>query len=653
MLYNDAKLVKPEKAPAGSWQSPISAELVASQSIRLQQIALDGEDIYWIEGRPDESGRNVIVAKSPGQALTDLTPPQFNVRSRVHEYGGGAFAVAGGIIYFVNFTDQRLYRQNHPGQPEPITKPAKLRYADLIVDQNRDRLICIREDHSKPKHEPVNTIVSIKLKKGETQILVAGNDFYSSPRLNPDGTSLAWLTWNHPNMPWDGTELWVGKLKTDGSIESARKIAGGPGESVFQPEWSPDGTLYFISDRTGWWNLYCRHDGRIESLLNIKAEFGKPQWIFGMSTYAFESARRLICTHGQSETHLAALNPLTRQFTQIKIPYTEIGQVRTLPGYVVCQAGSPTQPTSIIRFDLKTQELEVIRRSSKIDINSGYLSSPEPIEFPTENNLTAHAFFYPPKNSDFILPDGEKPPLIVKSHGGPISATSATLNLEIQYFTSRGFAVLDVNYGGSSGYGRAYRQRLTGQWGIVDVDDCVNGAGDLVKKSKVDSNRLIIRGSSAGGYTTLSALTFRHTFKAGASYFGISNLESLAKETHKFESRDLDGLIGSYPQHRDRYRARSPIYHTDKLSCPIIFFQGLKDRVVQPNQAESIVAVLRRKGLPVAYLTFPDEQHGFRNAKNIKRALEAELYFYAKIFGFQLSDPIEPIAIDNLTAPDP
>ena len=643
-------MTEPKVAPYGSWKSPITSDLIVSETIGLGQIALDGEDIYWVEMRPAEGGRCVVVRRSPDGQTADVTPSPFNARTRVHEYGGGAFVVADGTVYFSNFIDQRLYRQDPGSQPRPITPEADLRYADGVIHRRRGRMICVREDHTVPGREAVNTLVSLQLEDGEGgEVLVFGNDFYSSPRLSPDGSRLAWLTWNHPNMPWDGTELWVGEIKEDGLLDRTDRVAGGVDESIFQPEYSPDGSLYFVSDRTGWWTLYRWRDGRIELLCEMEAEFGVPQWLFGMSTYAFESAGHIICSYTQQGSwRLASLDTASGKLEVIDTPYTSIGFLRTAPGRVVFLAGSPTEPPSVVQLDLATRELQVLRRSSKVTIDPNYLSIPRPIQFPTEHGLTAHGFFYAPRNREYVAPLGERPPLLVISHGGPTGATSSTFNLMVQYWTSRGIAVLDVNYGGSTGYGRAYRQRLAGQWGIVDVDDCVNSARYLVERGEVDADRLAIRGGSAGGYTTLCALTFRNVFKAGASYCGVSDTEALAKETHKFESRYLDRLIGPYPERRDLYRERSPINFTDRLSCPVIFFQGLEDKVVPPNQAELMVEALRAKGLPVAYVPFEGEQHGFRRAENIKRALDAELYFYSKIFGFELADPIEPVSIENL-----
>ena len=642
----------PRVAPHGSWKSPITSDLIVSDSIVIAEIALDGDDVYWVEMRPGEGGRCVLVRRTPDGQTSDVTPPPFNVRTRVHEYGGGAFAVADGVVYFSNFVDQRLYCQEAGGQPAPITPEEDLRYADGDIDRRRGRMVCVREDHTVGGREPINTLVSVDLERGGAgDVLTSGNDFYSSPHISPDGSRLAWLTWDHPNMPWDGTELWVGQLTDDGSLGRCQRVAGGAGESIFQPQWSPDGVLHFVSDRSGWWNLYRWRDGQVEPLCEMEAEFGKPQWVLGMASFAFESVSRIVCTYTrQGFWHMASLDRETRKLEPIETPYSEMsrGYVRASSGRVVFSAGSPTEPFSIIQLDLATERLGVLRRSSEVAVDEAYLSSPQAIEFPTEHGLTAHAFFYPPKNRDYAAPAVEKPPLLVTSHGGPTGATATALDLQVQYWTSRGIAVLDVNYGGSTGYGTAYRRRLNGQWGVVDVDDCVNGARYLVERGEVDGDRLAIRGGSAGGYTTLAALTFRDVFKAGASYYGVSDLEALAKETHKFESRYLDHIEGAYPERRDLYIQRSPIYHTDRLSCPVVLFQGLEDMIVPPAQAEMMVEALRKKGLPLAYVTFEGEQHGFRRAENIKRALEGELYFYSRVFGFELAERVEPVPIENL-----
>ena len=636
-------------SPYGSWKSPITAELVGGAETGLEQLRIDGDDIFWIERRPQEGGRKVIVRRAHDGTTTDVTPIGFNARTRVHEYGGGDYAVLNGKVLFSNFADQRLYVQKIGSAPAPLTSQAAMRYADAQFDQHGKFFYCVREDHTGPG-EAVNSIVRLDLSDGGSATIIAsGNDFYSSPRLSPANTHVAWLSWNHPNMPWDGTELWVGKISADRDLIEKQRIAGGVDESIFQPEWAPDGTLYFVSDRSGWWNLHRWRDNQVEPLYPMDAEFGQPQWVFGTSLYAFASPTRIVCTYGKDgRDYLATLDTESRTLETIELPFTTISQVRVSGNRVVFVGSSGKESASIVSLDLRTKSFDILKRSREANDLAGYLAIPQAIDFPTEEGLSAHGYFYRPTNRDYAAPENEKPPLLVMSHGGPTSSSSSSLKYSIQYWTSRGIAVLDVNYGGSSGYGRAYRERLNGRWGIVDVDDCVNGARYLVEQDEVDGNRLAIRGGSAGGYTTLCALTFRDVFKAGASHYGISDLEALAKDTHKFESRYLDRLIGPYPKRRDLYVERSPIHFTDRLNCPMIIFQGLEDKVVPPNQAEKMVEAVRAKKLPVAYVTFEGEQHGFRKAENIRRVLEAELYFYSKIFGFELADPVEPVRTENL-----
>jgi dipeptidyl aminopeptidase/acylaminoacyl peptidase len=639
-------------APYGSWKSPITTDLIVGGAIGLTQPLFDGEDIYWIEMRPTEGGRNVIVKRDPSGELSDVTPQPLNARTRVHEYGGGDYTVGDAVVYFSNFADQRLYVALPGAAPKPITPEGDVRYGDMLIDVSRTSLICVREDHTKVGSEAINTLARIKVNGDDDfgQVLVSGNDFYSSPKLSPDGTRLAWLTWNHPNMPWDTSELWIGTLDEDGSITSSEQVAGQDGESIFQPEWSPDGLLYFVSDRSGWWNLYRRNaDASGEPICERQAEFGAPQWGLGMSSYAFKSATTILCSYIESGiSRLGLIDTVSKRLTTIDAPYSDIRYVRASSNTAVMRAASPSAPAAIVRMDLEGRTFEVLRRSNDLNIAADYISIPRVIEFPTEDGLTAFGFYYPPRNVDFTGPETERPPLLVVSHGGPTAAATTAQSLIIQYWTSRGIAVLDVNYGGSTGFGTAYRRRLNGKWGIVDVDDCINGARYLVDQDEVDGQRLMITGGSAGGYTTLCALTFRDVFQAGASHYGISDAEALEKDTHKFESRYSNSLIGPYPERRDIYVERSPINFVERLSCPVIFFQGLEDKVVPPNQAEMMVAALRAKGIPVAYLPFEGEQHGFRQAKNIKRALDAELYFYSRVFGFELADPVEPVEIQNL-----
>ena len=640
---------KQKTAPYGSWKSPITSSAIVAKAIAFGLTALDDEDVYWIEQRAQEAGRNVIVKRSDEGKIGDVTPAAFNARTRVHEYGGGAFCVDDGMVYFSNFKDQRLYRQVKDRKPAPLTPEKEWRYADAVVDCSRKRLICIREDHADKSKQAVNSLVSVDLNNGSVNILTMGNDFYSNPRFSADGRKLAWLTWNHPNMPWDGTELWTATVSDDGTLANAKKIAGGDDEAIFQPEWSPSGMLHFVSDKSGWSNLY-RHNGtEAKALYPMEADFNRPQWVFSARTYDFESADRIICSYTQDgKWFLARLDTTSGAFETFDLPFCDITYPRVTNGAAVFVAGAMDQPTALVKFDLVTHKIDVIKAASKKKTDTGYLSTPQSVEFPTENGLTAYGIFYAPHNKDYAAPADERPPLLVLSHGGPTSASPMSLRSNIQYWTSRGFAVLDVNYGGSTGYGRAYRERLNGQWGVVDVDDCVNGARYLVERGDVDVSRLAIAGGSAGGYTTLCALTFRDTFKAGASHFGIGELEIFVKDTHKYESRYCDRLIGPYPQRRDLYLARSPINFLDRINCPMILFQGLEDKIVPPNQAEMMFEAVKRKGLPVAYLPFAGEQHGFRQAKNIKRSLDAELYFYSRVFGFKLAEKIKAVKIENM-----
>ncbi len=642
-------MLSPIIAPFGSWKSPITSDLIVAESINLGGVIFDDDDIYWLEGRPQEGGRNVLIKRSPDGQITEVTPQPFNVRTRVHEYGGGSFLVVSGTVYFVNFPDQRLYQQLPNEAPKPLTPENQCRYADFILDSHRNRLISICEDHSKPEMECQNTIISIDINTGEIKPIVSGDDFYSSPRLSPDGTQLAWISWNHPNMPWDGTRLWLGKVNNDGDLEEIKCVAGDIDESINEPKWSPDGQLYYSSDQSGWSNIYC-YKSTISNLplFPFTADFSYPHWVFGISTYTFTSANEIFCTFTQDgRWYLGGLNISDKQLSILEISYSNIASLHSNGKHLVFLGSSAIEPMAVIHLDLNLSQTNVLKCSCKMHINSGYFSQPKLIEFPTENGLNAYAWYYSPSNKDYTNTDGELPPLLVKSHGGPTAAASPSFSLKIQYWTSRGFAYLDVNYGGSTGFGKAYRQRLDKNWGIIDVDDCINGAKYLVSKGKVDGDRLAISGGSAGGYTTLAALTFRDTFKAGASYYGVSDLESLAKDTHKFESRYLDGLIGKYPEEKAIYEQRSPINFTDKLNCPVIFFQGLEDKVVPPNQAEMMVESLKKKGIPVAYVPFEGEQHGFRRAENIKRAIDAEFYFYSRIFNFTPAEKLEPIDIIN------
>lgn len=633
-------------APYGSWKSPITSDLIVAQSIGLSEVRLDGEDIYWLESRPHEAGRRVVVRRVPGRdSGEDINPEPFNVRTRVHEYGGGAWTVSAGVIYFSHYADGRLYRMERGGHwPYPLSPEGSWQYADGFIDTRRRRWVGVREEHGTAA-EPVNTIVSIDIDHGwltgnpedrSCVVLASGHDFYSSPQLSPDGRWLAFLAWDHPNMPWNGTGLYVLQLAPGGTpVGDPIQVAGGERESIFQPAWAPDGSaLFFVSDRSGWWNLY-RQKSRtpIEALAPMEAEFGQPQWVFGLSTYAFAGNGRIVCSYvSKGLGRLATIDLQSGALTPLDVPWTDISSVRARNNRVVFRGGSATKPGSIVVMDIDNQETEVAKQSTGIADDpelAKYFSEVEAVEFPTADDKTAFGLFYPAFNPDYVAPEGDRPPLVVKCHGGPTAAASSALDLQTQYWTSRGFAVLDVNYGGSTGFGREYRERLDSKWGIVDVDDCVNGARYLAERGSVDGARCVITGGSAGGYTVLAALTFRDFFKGGASHYGVGDLAALARDTHKFESRYLDSLVGPYPAREDIYRERSPIAHADRLSAPVIFFQGDEDMVVPQNQTESMVEALRRKGTPVGYLLFTGEQHGFRKAENIKRALDAELYFYA------------------------
>ncbi len=641
---------EPTVAPYGSWRSPIRIDDVVGDVIRLGEPWLDGDDTFWIEQRPTEGGRNVLVRAAADGSTMDLTPPPFNVRTGAHEYGGGSYVVAGGTVVFSNFADGRLYRLD-PGAtvPEPMTPEGPWRYADLRPDLVRRRFYAVREDHE-GSGEAVNTIVTIPLDGGDPRVLVKGADFVSSPRLSPDGTRLAWLEWDHPDMPWDATRLQVATFEPDGTLGEAALAAGGPDESIVQPEWSPDGTLHLISDRSGWWNLYRIVDGpRLEPIAATDAEFADPAWIFDRSSYGFlaDGAIAAIARRAGRD-HLYRIEPGI-VLGELDVPFTELDALRVTPTAIVAVAGDPGDPSVIARFDpLTLAPAGVLRRASSFAIDPATIAPPESIEFPTTGDRTAYALYYPPTNPAFVGPDGEKPPLVVLSHGGPTSNALTSLDLAKQLLTSRGIAVVDVDYGGSTGYGREYRQRLDGEWGVVDVDDCVAAARFLVERGDVDPERLAIKGGSAGGYTTLAALAFRDVFAAGITLFGVADLELLDQHTHKFESHYSVRLVGRYPEKAARYHDRSPIHFVDDISCPVLVLQGLEDKVVPPAQAELIAEALAANGIPYAYLPFEGEGHGFRGAYAIRRSIEAELSFLGQVFGFTPDDDIEPVSLPGL-----
>ena len=622
----------PTAAPFGTWVSPITPDLVATAMVDLLDVQIDGGDVYWIEGRPQEAGRHVLVCHQDDGSNVDVPPASYSARTRVHEYGGAASVVADGTSYFSNFSDQRLYRQGRHGSPDPLT-PAGLRYADGRIDSARHLWIGVREDHLDPGREAINTIVALKLdSQGPGAVLVQGHDFYASPRLSPDGRRLAWLAWNHPDMPWVGTQLWVGDF-TGAGVQNASQVAGGPGESVFQPEWAPDGVLHFVSDRSGWWNIHrLDASGAAVNLCPRQAEFGRPQWKFGMSTYAFLSAKELVCTYIEGGLgKLALLDLDSGALTAFDLPFTEFSSVRAQGGKVAFVAGSAAAASAVMVLDPRTGQARAIRKATSVADDPAvnrHFSIPLLIEFATPRGHKAFALFYPPSNADFRAPEGELPPLLVRCHGGPTSSAARTLDLRTQFWTSRGIGVVDVDYGGSACYGRAYRERLHHAWGIVDVEDCAAAVRHLCERKLADPDRVVISGNSAGGFTVLSCLTcadsqLRHLFRAGGSHYGVSDPQALARDTHKFESRYLDWLIA--PQ---TWQERSPVRNADALEAPVAFFQGAEDKIVPPSQTEEMVAALRKKGITAQYLLFAGEQHGFRQRRTIRWALEAEFYFF-------------------------
>jgi dipeptidyl aminopeptidase/acylaminoacyl peptidase len=641
-------------APYGSWASPFSVDMLTGQTVPLKEPGVDSEAVYWLEGRPNEGGRSTLI-RLDGDTRTELTPAPFDVRSRAHEYGGGSWTAADGTVVFSHGKDNRLYRIS-PSQPEPspITPESAYRYADILIDTHHGRIIAVREDHSLEGAEPVNTIVQLELdgpNEDGGQMIISGSDFVASPALSPDGTQLAWLMWNHPQMPWDGTELWYADVRTDGALQNIRLVTGGTDESIVRPRWNETGLPVFVSDRTGWWNLYADRPHGIVPLRAMEADFAQPQWVFGMSTWDFLANGSVICAWSQNGVwHLGRLDVEDGPLRRYDLPFTAISDVHVQQSTdtVIFLGASPTDPGGVVRLDANTGEWDFLRKASEEEIDPDTVSIAHPVSWTSTDGETAHGFYYPPVNPLYTGPEGELPPLIVESHGGPTSFSSSAFSMKRQFWTSRGFAILDVNYGGSTGYGRAYRDRLKGKWGIVDVEDCVTGAEMLANQKLVDPARLIIRGGSAGGFTTLAALTSHGTFQVGTSLYGIGDLEAMARETHKFESRYLDGLVGPYPEEKQTYIDRSPIHHVDRLDSAMILLQGLEDKVVPPNQATMMAEAVRANGMPVAHVEFEGEGHGFRSAEAIRQATEAELSFYAQVLGFTPADDIPVVPVDNL-----
>ncbi len=652
------------ECPFGAWATPVTSEVVVAAAVRLGEVRVDGTDVVWAEGRPEEGGRTQLVRRRPDGSTGDLLPEGSNVRTAVHEYGGAAWWVRDGVVWFAEWADQRLYRLEPGGRPVALTpepdRPRGDRFADGDLSADGSRIACVRERHHGDRAtDVVNEIVILDARApGEPQVLVTGPDFVAAPRLSPDGATLAWLQWNHPAMPWDAAELVIRDLATG----EETVVAGGPGESVTEPQWRPDGSLWFLSDRTDWWNLYRWQPGRdIEAVVRTDADIGVPAWTFGTSRYAVLDDGRVVVARWRDGFDGLALRGRDGTLTDLDLPFTAVDTVVAAgPDAVVVVAGSPTAEPGVHRIDLADPDLsalgpgvETLRVPRDLGLSPDEISRPEAIRFPSVDGAgeprTGRALFYPPTNPRHRGPAGELPPLLVVIHGGPTGKAEPVLAVGVQYWTSRGFAVVDVDYGGSSGYGRPYRELLRGQWGVVDVADCLAAARALADRGRVDRDRLCIRGGSAGGYTTLAALARDDTpFAAGADHFGVADLEALARDTHKFESRYLDGLVGSYPAEREVYVERSPITHLERFTRPLVVLQGAEDAIVPPAQSEAIVAALRGKGVPVAYLLFEGEQHGFRRAENVRRALDAELSFYAQVLGFPLGDDIDPVEVENL-----
>lgn len=638
-------------APYGSWRSTIAPEALVTGFVRLAEARWDGDDLLWLEGRPEDGGRATLVRLRPGGVPEDVSPPGVNVRTRVHEYGGGAYLAADGLVVVSDFATGRLLRVSPDRSAEPLTPDGPYRYADLALDAGRARLVAVREDHGGPG-ECANTIVAIPLDgsaaadPAAVHVLVSGSDFVSSPRVAPDGARLAWLRWDHPNLPWDGTECVVADLDDDGIPGPPRVAAGDPSTWTTQPRWLPDGALVAASEPEEWLGLH-RWDGeRLAPLTaGVAAEFAGPDWVFGLSSVAVAADGSLVAVgRGGGRDRIYLVDPAGRgEPVALDLPFTSVTDLAVRDGEAAAIVASPTMFRSLVRIDLASGAWTLVRRSSSLELDPAVVSVGEPVEFPTAGDRTAHGILYRPANPAFRAPDGELPPLVVTSHGGPTSAAFTGLALPIQLLTSRGIAVLDVDYGGSTGYGKAYRKRLEGSWGICDVDDCVAGALEMARRGEADPDRLAIEGGSASGYTTLCALAFRDVFRAGVSYFGLGNLEAFVAETHKFESRYLERLVGPYPADAATYRERSPILHAEGFSCPVLVLQGLDDHVVPPSEAERIVAALAAKGIPHVYLPFEGEDHGFRQAANIIRSAQAEIAFYGGVFGFAPADDLPPL----------
>lgn len=619
----------------GQWASTITSDLIVSDSVSLDEVRQVGDSLYYIERRPHEAGRCVIVKYTDGTSV-DILPEAYSANSRVHEYGGGCYCLHGEQVFFINDSDQDIYLIEQTIEKQKvlrITDDKNKRFADFSFDEKSQRLIAICETHL--NNTVVNEIVAIDIASGNITVLESGNDFYASPRLNHAHNQLCWQTWNHPNMPWDGNQLYLADIDNQGLLINHCLIAGGEKISVFQPQWSPTDVLYYIADDTGWWHLYRYINAAAEQLTTGKKELGLPQWVFAQSSYAFINPDKIICCYqSDGQAKLAALSLCDNfELIELKTHWQQFCNISADAGKLAFIAASCQHFPQLVSAELNNEteaalSYRIIKSSSQLEISHNYYSKPTTLTFTNRHNKNVYAFYYPPTNPAYSPSDDNRPPLIVICHGGPTGQSNSALDPKKQFWTSRGFALLDVNYSGSTGYGRSYRNRLYKKWGILDVEDCCDAALYAVDQGLANKDQLIIRGSSAGGYTVLAALTFEQVFSAGASYYGISELSSLACDTHKFESHYLDKLIGPYPQDSDLYQQRSPINHSQQLNCPVVFFQGIDDRVVPKQQAEAMFAALDKKGITVAAQYYPGEKHGFRKAETIKQSLENELSFY-------------------------
>jgi dipeptidyl aminopeptidase/acylaminoacyl peptidase len=628
--------------------SPISVDQLTANSIGLSAVQFDGQHVYWLESRAAEGGRASLWRRLiAGGEPVEVTPAPAYVRDRVHEYGGGEYHVSGGTVVYSEFSDGRLYAVRGAAAPQPITPEGGFRFGDIRVHPDRGLILAVREDHSSGG-EPVNTIVALDLDGPNPDgggVLCTGADFYSTPELSASGR-MAWTQWNHPNMPWDSTTIMVGALSGT-TIMNSQAVAGGPLESALQPRWLGE-KLIFVSDRTNWWNLYLWNEGDVRPLCATEAEFCEPQWVLGQRPYAIIDDDHLLCSiNGSGEESIAVLRVSDGTLEQMAPGGTAAASLDAGGRTAAAVLDYPDRPAALALLDLDQSDWTVVRSSSAMIMDAASISVAQRVSWAGEQG-TVYGYFYPPINGRYSAPADTLPPLITLSHGGPTGFAAADFKIAYQFWTSRGFAILDVNYSGSSGFGRTYRDRLKGRWGISDVQDCVAGAVSMGAQGLADPAGLVIKGGSAGGFTTLAALTRTSAFAAGISLFGIADLEAMATDTHKFEARYLDGLVGPYPEDRARYVERSPIHHLDQLAAPILLLQGTDDKVVLPDQAEMMADAARQKGLPVAMIMFEGEGHGFRKAETIKAATEAQIYFLGRILGFEPADQVSPIPIDNL-----